>query len=201
MWWAAAETLRYTVPLGDFPHPLEFLRLIVIIIFNDTLTLWLGISILACISDQFIYEFHPEKYPSRPPYYTGRYKFQKHFFPQNQIEDLKAQSEEYEYAKAIDGISDIKHWIRNLVRRDDASFWLPMAHGKFYPDFIAELQDGRMLVIEYKGEAYVSNDDSVDKRAIGNTWADLSNGKCLFIMTVEQDDKGRDVRQQILDAI
>lgn len=54
-----------------------------------------------------------------------------------------------------------------------------------------------MLVVEYKGEAYVTNDDSAEKRAIGAKWAELSNGKCLFIMAVEQDGQGRDVRQQI----
>ena len=66
-----------------------------------------------------------------------------------------------------------------------------------HPDFVCELNDGRMLVVEYKGEAYVTNDDSAEKRAIGDKWAELSNGKCLFIMAVEQDGQGRDVRQQI----
>lgn len=155
----------------------------------------------ACISDEFLYSFEPTHYPSRPPYYSGRYRFQKHYFPQNLIEDLKASGEEYECAKAIDGLSEVKFWIRNLVRRDQASFWLPLAHQKFYPDFICELKDGRMLVVEYKGEAYVTNDDSAEKRAIGDRWAKLSHGKCLFVMAVEQDNKGRDVRQQILDLI
>ena len=155
----------------------------------------------ACLSDQFVYKFSPDSYPSRPPYYTGRYKFQKHFFPQNMIEDLKATGEEYECAKAIDGLPEIKYWIRNLVRRNKASFWLPLAHGKFYPDFVCELTDGRMLVLEYKGDAYVTNDDSAVKKAIGNKWAKMSDGKCLFLMAVEQDSKGRDVRQQILSAI
>ena len=154
-----------------------------------------------CLSDQFMYEFKPTHYPSRQPYYSGRYKFQKHFFPINLIEDLKAQGEEYECAKAIDGLPAVKCWVRNLVKRDQASFWLPLAHSKFYPDFICELNDGRMLVVEYKGDAYVSNEDSAEKRAIGNKWAELSNGKCLFIMAVEQDEKGRDVRQQLLDLI
>ncbi|MGB5298434.1 MAG: hypothetical protein WBN08_19120 [Thiogranum sp.] len=45
----------------------------------------------------------------------------------------------------------MKYWIRNLVKRDHASFWLPLAHGEFYPDFVCELNDGRMLVVEYKG--------------------------------------------------
>jgi type III restriction enzyme len=154
-----------------------------------------------CLSDQFIYEFKPSSYPSRQPYYMGRYKFQKHFFPVNQIEDLKAEGEEYECAKAIDSIPAVKYWIRNLVKRDQASFWLPLAHSKFYPDFICELQDGRMLVVEYKGEAYVSNDDSTEKRAIGDKWAQLSKGKCLFLMAVLQDSAGRDVRQQIMSHI
>ncbi|EPT9323083.1 DEAD/DEAH box helicase family protein [Vibrio parahaemolyticus] len=156
-----------------------------------------GAESTACVSDEFMYHFEPSHYPSRPPYYSGRYKFQKHYFPQNLIEDLKATGEEYECAKAIDGLPEIKHWIRNLVRRDQASFWLPLAHNKFYPDFVCELNDGRMLVVEYKGEAYVTNDDSAEKRAIGDKWAELSNGKCLFIMAVEQDGQGRDVRQQI----
>ena len=155
----------------------------------------------ACLSDNFVYEFSPEYYPSRSPCYAGRYKFQKHFFPQNLIEDLKTTGEEYECAKAIDGLSEIKYWIRNLVKRDKASFWLPLAHGKFYPDFVCELLDGRMLVLEYKGDAYVTNDDSAEKRAIGNKWAEMSDGQCVFLMVVEQDNKGRDVRQQILNIL
>jgi type III restriction enzyme len=154
-----------------------------------------------CLSDQFVYEFSPANYPSRPPYYSGRYKFQKHFFPIGLIEDLKAQGEEYECAKAIDTLPQVKYWIRNLVRRDHASFWLPLAQGKFYPDFICELNDGRMLVVEYKGEAYATNDDSAEKRAVGELWAQHSKGNCLFIMAVEQDKEGRDVRQQILALV
>ncbi|TPQ24786.1 DEAD/DEAH box helicase [Methylomonas koyamae] len=151
------------------------------------------------LTEEFVYRFSPEHYPARPPYYAGRYKFQKHFFPI--IEDLKAQGEEYECAKAIDSLPEVKYWIRNLVRRDHASFWLPLAHNRFYPDFICELKDGRMLVVEYKGEAYASNDDSAEKRAVGELWAKSSQGRCLFIMAVEQDGHGRDVRQQVQDLI
>lgn len=147
------------------------------------------------LSDEFVYRFSPQHYPARPPYYAGRYKFQKHFFPI--IEDLKSQGEEYECAKAIDSLTEVKYWIRNLTRRDHASFWLPLAHNRFYPDFVCELTDGKILVVEYKGEAYVSNDDSAEKRAVGDLWSKNSNGQCLFIMAVEQDKEGRDVREQI----
>ena len=156
-----------------------------------------GTSNTARLSEQFVYDFLPDAYPSKPLYYSGRYQFQKHFFPQNLIEDLKDTGEEYECAKAIDGLAEVKYWIRNLVRRNKASFWMPLAHAKFYPDFICELTDGRMLVVEYKGAAYVSNDDSAEKRAIGDKWAELSEGQCLFLMAVEQDSEGRDVSQQI----
>ena len=101
----------------------------------------------------------------------------------------------------LDGLPAIKYWVRNLVKRDHASFWLPLAHHKFYPDFICELNDGRMLIVEYKGDAYVSNDDSAEKRSVGELWAEASEGKCLFIMAVEQDNQGRDVRQQIFSVI
>ncbi len=160
-----------------------------------------GNDSIACLSDQFVYRFSPNHYPSRPPYYSGRYQFQKHYFPQSLIEDLKVSGEEYECAKAIDGLPEVRYWIRNLVKRHHASFWLPLAHSKFYPDFVCALNDGRMLIVEYKGEAYASNDDSAEKRAIGEKWAEMSDGQCLFIMAVEQDKKGRDVRQQILDVI
>lgn len=155
----------------------------------------------ACLSDEFQYEFQPDKYPSRPPYYRGSFQFKKHFFPQNLIEDLKSTGEEFECAQAIESIPQVEYWIRNLVRREHASFWLPLAHGRFFPDFVCQLTDGRMLVVEYKGEAYVSNDDSAEKRAIGEKWAELSQGRCLFIMAVMKDDFGRGIRDQILAAI
>lgn len=151
----------------------------------------------ACLSDNFLYEFKPDKYPSRPPYYSGSFQFKKHFFPQGLIEDLKASGEEFECAKAIESLPQVKYWIRNLVRREHASFWLPLAHGRFFPDFVCQLTDGRMLVVEYKGEAYVTNDDSAEKRAVGEKWAQLSEGKCLFIMAVKKDAQNRDVRGQL----
>jgi len=155
----------------------------------------------ACLSEEFLYEFKPDKYPSRPPYYSGSFQFTKHYFPQNLIEDLKESGEEFECAQAIESLPKVKYWIRNLVRRDQASFWLPLAHSRFFPDFVCELHDGRMLVVEYKGEAYASNDDSAEKRAVGEKWAQLSNGKCLFIMAVKKDAQNRDVRQQLIDLI
>ncbi len=146
----------------------------------------------------YSYEFFPGLYPARPPYYSGGYKFRKHYYPY--IEDLKVDGEEFLCAQAIDANSQIKHWVRNLVDRQQASFRLPLSKGWFYPDFVVELNDGRTLVVEYKGAVYRSNDDSRVKNAVGLRWAESSQGKCLFLMAVETDDQGRNVYQQI-DAL
>lgn len=148
---------------------------------------------------RFCLEFKPGLYPARSPFYSGRYKFKKHYYPI--IEDLKVDGEEFLCAQAIDAHTNIKHWVRNLVDRQQASFRLPLANGWFYPDFVAELEDGRLVVIEYKGEAYKTNDNSREKNAVGKIWAEKSGGKCLFLMVVESDDKGRNVYQQLHSAI
>lgn len=147
----------------------------------------------------FSYEFKADNYPARPPYYSGGYDFNKHFYPQ--IEDMKSKGEEFDCAQIIDLMPDVKHWVRNLVRRDAASFSLPLAHGNFFPDFIVELNDGRILIVEYKGEAYKTNDDSAEKRLVGDLWAKHSRGNCLFLMAVKKDVNGQGVRQQILNVI
>ena len=46
----------------------------------------------------------------------------------------------------------------------------------------AMLDDGMILVVESNGEHLWSNDDSKEKRAVGELWADRSDGKCLFVM-------------------
>ena len=150
-------------------------------------------------SFQYRFEFKPGLYPARPPFYSGRYKFRKHYYPI--IEDLKVDGEEFLCAQAIDANAKIRHWVRNLVDRQQASFRLPLGNGWFYPDFVVELNDGRLIVIEYKGGVYKTNDDSKVKNAVGERWAKESAGTCLFLMAVESDAKGRNVYQQIDNII
>jgi type III restriction enzyme len=88
-----------------------------------------------------------------------------------------------------------------LAQQPQFSFKLPTSTDYFYPDFVALLEDGRILVIEYKGEIYKTNDDSREKRNLGELWAEKSRGKALFLMVVETDEQNRDVYKQIGDAI
>lgn len=150
------------------------------------------------------FTFDAGRYPARNLYQPG-YEFSKHFYPV--IHDLRektgagAISEEFRCAQAIDRHPKVKHWVRNIERQEQFSFWLPTSTDYFYPDFVAELTDGRVLVIEYKGLPYASNDDSREKILVGQQWEKTSNGRCLFLFALGQDDRGRDVYKQIDDKI
>jgi type III restriction enzyme len=113
-------------------------------------------------------------------YYEGGMRLEKHYF--RLIGELKSTGEEFECAAFLNSLPQVKYWVRNIERRPQSSFWLPTSTDYFYPDFIVMLQDGRYLVVEYKGEHLWSNDDSKEKRAVGELWAARSNGQCVFVM-------------------
>ncbi len=94
--------------------------------------------------------------------------------------------EEAECAALIDGLEEVEYWVRNLDR-EDYLFWMPTSTDKFYPDFVVQLKDGRILVVEYKGADRWSDDDSKEKRLIGEVWEKRSSGRCLFIMPKGKD--------------
>ncbi|MBF6616895.1 MAG: DEAD/DEAH box helicase family protein [Candidimonas sp.] len=150
----------------------------------------------------YSFRFEQGKYPARNPY-RGGFEFSKHFYPT--IHDLRektatgAISEEFRCAQAIEAHQHVKWWVRNIERQQSTSFWLPTSSDYFYPDFMAELTDGRVLAVEYKGEPYKTNDDSREKIQVGSQWEKSSNGQCLFLFAVAKDEAGRDVFQQ-LDA-
>ena len=78
----------------------------------------------------------------------------------------------------------IKFWVRNLVRKPGASFFLQTSTDRFYPDFVCMLPDSRILVIENKGADRWNAAE--EDRKIGKLWAEMSKGKCLFIMVKER---------------
>ena len=66
---------------------------------------------------------------------------------------------------------------------------------------MAELKDGRLLVVEYKGADRFSNDDSREKRDIGEVWAKASGGRCVFVMVTHASVAGMSVEAQLRNAI
>ncbi|KQQ78457.1 restriction endonuclease subunit R [Rhizobium sp. Leaf321] len=133
--------------------------------------------------------------------YRGSYRFSKHFTGWDQVAafDGAEDGEELNCAKLLDSLTQVKHWIRN-VPKHPAAFWLPTASGKFYPDFVAELTDGRILLVEYKGAHLTDAADTDEKRAVGALWEKASGGKGLFLMAEKQVD-GKDVRGQMLAKV
>ena len=77
--------------------------------------------------------------------------------------DGAEDGEEFQCAQVIDSLPSLKHWVRNVARHP-RSFWLPTASDKFYPDFVAEMEDGRLLVVEYKG-AHIAEGKDTDEEA------------------------------------
>jgi len=153
------------------------------------------------LASGFEFEFPNDNYPARF-HYAGRYVFRKHFYgPPGEL-DSDVTQEETACAIAIDQLEEVEFWVRNLERRGAASFSLPTSTDAFYPDFVAFLADGRVLVVEYKGAVYYTNDDSREKRDIGGVWANASEGRCRFLMaTAPGAAGGRTVEQQLRDAI
>jgi type III restriction enzyme len=133
------------------------------------------------VSPAVAFTFPLTQYPA--PRLHGRdIGFSKHYYAR----PAEMNADEEACALHIDQLREVKHWVRNLTREDYA-FWLPTSSDKFYPDFVAELWDGRYVVVEFKNERDWTNDDSKEKRAVAELWAGRSGGRCLFVMP-----RGRD---------
>lgn len=135
------------------------------------------------VGGEFQIAFDPHSYaPSRDydPARWGSYDFRHHYYPR--IGDFDSR-EEFECACWLDqqaARGRIRYWVRNLVNRVGASFFLQKAGGRFWPDFICVLPNGTILVVEYKGAQGWT--DAQDDRDIGALWAELSDGQCRFVM-------------------
>ncbi len=131
------------------------------------------------VSPERCFSYEPEQYPMRTVCPQSE-SFSKHYYPK--VGELDGEGEEFLCAQFIDQMPEVEYWVRNLERQERFSFWLQTATDKFYPDFVCKLKDGRFLVVEYKGADRWSNDDSKEKRRLGELWALKSNSTCLFIM-------------------
>ena len=137
------------------------------------------------VSDLYAFEFHPQAYaPSRD--YDGRFghfDFRRHYY--GRIGDFDSK-EEFECACWLDTQAQkgrLQFWVRNLVRREGCAFFLQKADGRFYPDFLCQLP-GAILAVEYKGaDRWKAAEDD---RLIGGLWAELSGGRCRFVMVKEK---------------
>lgn len=109
--------------------------------------------------------------------YGGRYQFNKHFYPV--LADLTDPGEEFSCAQLLDNHAKVKHWVRNLTTAP-CGFALATSRGRFFPDFVAELVDGRVALVEYKGAHLLNDPYEIEKRQVGELWARNSGERCVF---------------------
>ncbi|MDF1659401.1 MAG: DEAD/DEAH box helicase family protein [Verrucomicrobiales bacterium] len=135
------------------------------------------------VGSEYQFEFHPDAYAPDRDYDAkyGEHDFQKHYYPR--IGDFDSK-EEFACACWLDRQPGIESWVRNLVRKNGASFFLQGAEKRFYPDFVCKLTDGRTLVVEYKGGDRWKN--AASDRRLGELWAELSDGACVFVMVKDK---------------
>ena len=151
---------------------------------------------LVAVSVEHGFRFHENMFAGvRKQPAGGRYRFRKHYLGEANIAVLsgKIDGEEPQCAERHDSLPQVEFRLRNVAQHPDASY-LPRATANFYPDFVAKLKDGRILVVEYKGERDAESAESDKKRAVGQRWERSGGG--LFLM-VEKDKDGLDVRGQM----
>lgn len=123
--------------------------------------------------------------------YEGGFQFKKHYFGAKPGE-LREKTpsgevtEEFRCAQFLDSLPEVQFWVRNLARKS-GSFRLQTSKDWFYPDFLCQLTDGRLLAVEYKGRHLYDAADAEEKRAIGAVWAARSGDKCRFVMPTAGD--------------
>lgn len=142
------------------------------------------------VDPSFCFTYDSVNYPAAR-FYEGPIRFPKHYY----LQPAYMNSEEAQCAAFLDNRAEVDCWVRNLERSDYA-FWLPTSTDRFYPDFVAELKDGRILVVEYKGELWTDTADTREKAMIGSIWEARSKGRCIFRIVSK-----RDFEAQVIEAI
>jgi len=150
------------------------------------------------VSFDSAFEFKEGMYDGQKPY-RGSFSFKKHYLDFVPAFDGGEKGEEFKCAVALESMPEVKHWLRNIPRHP-ASFRLPLAQGWTYPDFVAELNDGRQFVVEYKGKHLLNDPDTKEKKLIGELWEKASGGRGIYLMAIK-DDEGKDVRTQLIEKI
>jgi len=136
------------------------------------------------------FEFRLGMYDDHAPYRGGE-RFANHFLDRIPSFDGKEGGEEMQCARILDSMKGVRWWVRNVARHP-ASFWLQTSKDRTYPDFVAQLEDGRVLVVEYKGADRW--EDAAEDRAIGAAWERAGGG--LYLMVGKRVD-GLDMLGQL----
>ena len=128
--------------------------------------------------------------------YQGSFQFKKHFLENVPYIDGGDNGEEFQCALALEGLQQVKYWLRNVAGHQN-SFRLPLAQGWTYPDFIAKLEDGRLLIVEYKGVHLIDSPEAREKALIGELWEKQMAGRGLYLMAMKKNNQGKNLPEQL----
>jgi len=97
-------------------------------------------------------------------------------------------NDELKIAQDLARSEQVSWWWRN----PDRTGWRIVGYwGRFYPDFIARLVDGRMLVIEYKGKQLAGAEDTERKVNLGQLWTSVAGKGSQFYLVTRDPDAGQ----------
>ncbi|WP_414896861.1 DEAD/DEAH box helicase family protein [Rhodovulum sp. YEN HP10] len=146
-----------------------------------------------------IIRFDDTVYRTVPTQPIGAMRFKRHLLGADRapLLDGDLNGQEFQCAWSLDSLDEVDVWVRNVARHPD-SFWLPRVGARFYPDFIARLTDGRIFVVEFKGEHLVGAPEAREKDRIGRLWARTTGN--VFLM-VRQVAHGVDAGGQMRAAV
>lgn len=107
--------------------------------------------------------------------------------PKSLYEEEDGDLNDYEKKVAFDlaSLSNVKWWHRNISRRGFAINGAVTA----YPDLMVMLQDGKLLMIETKGD-HLDNADSKAKATTGSEWANQAGRMFKYYMVFQSKDPG-----------
>ena len=85
----------------------------------------------------------------------------------------------------LSGLDNVKWWHRNIARKEFAINGVVTV----YPDLMVMLENGKMLLIETKGD-HLDNDESKEKAKTGAEWAALAGRMYKYYMVFETKNPG-----------
>ena len=88
------------------------------------------------VGPELVFSFTDAEYAPNWYYEPKGYVFQKHFYLV--VGELASEGEEFECARFIDRMPEVRYWVRNLAGkgREATSFWLQTSTDRFYPDSV-----------------------------------------------------------------
>ena len=149
----------------------------------------------------FTYPADMTQYPAHAYYQGGTYRFRKHYPSWAIFNGRPLGARWVRSSSAPRPSTSWMRWSSGFATVDKSQFWMPTSKQRTYPDFVARLKDGRLLVVEYKGGDRYSADSEKEKRMIGELWAAKSNGRGVYLMAQLRDEKGNSITEQLKAAI